>query len=76
METFSPLELKFSEKAISHFASSLKNNGKSDGVRIGVRKAGVLALSTFLSLSTLTKLALMILFLKKVSARSMLIQKA
>ena len=39
METFSPLELKFSEKAISHFASSLKNNGKSDGVRIGVRKA-------------------------------------
>jgi iron-sulfur cluster assembly protein len=40
METFSPLELRFSEKAKSHFASSLKSNGKSDGVRIGVRKAG------------------------------------
>ena len=40
METFSPQELRFSEKALLHFASSLKNNGKSDGVRIGVRKAG------------------------------------
>ena len=40
MQTFSTQELKFSEKAILHFASSLKNNGKSDGVRIGVRKAG------------------------------------
>jgi iron-sulfur cluster assembly protein len=40
MQTFSPQELKFSEKAILHFSSSLKNNGKSDGVRIGVRKAG------------------------------------
>ena len=40
MDTFSPLELRFSEKAILHFATSLKNNGKSDGVRIGVRKAG------------------------------------
>ena len=40
METFSPQELRFSEKALLHVASSLKNNGKSDGVRIGVRKAG------------------------------------
>jgi len=40
MDTFSPLELRFSEKAILHFATSLKNNEKSDGVRIGVRKAG------------------------------------
>ena len=40
MDKFSPQELKFSEKAILHFASSLKSNAKSDGVRIGVRKAG------------------------------------
>ena len=40
MEKFSPQELRFSEKAILHFSSSLKNQGKSDGVRIGVRKAG------------------------------------
>ena len=40
MEKFSPQELRFSEKAILHFTSSLKNNGNSDGVRIGVRKAG------------------------------------
>ena len=40
MEKFSPQELRFSEKAILHFTSSLKKNGKSDGVRIGVRKAG------------------------------------
>ena len=50
METFSPQELRFSEKALLHFASSLKNNGKSDGVRIGVRKADALDLNTFLSL--------------------------
>ena len=40
MQKFSPDELRFSEKAILHFTSSLKNNGKSAGVRIGVRKAG------------------------------------
>ena len=40
MDKFSPKELKFSEKAILHFTSSLKSNAKSDGVRIGVRKAG------------------------------------
>jgi len=40
MDKFSPQELKFSEKAILHFTSSLKNNAKSEGVRIGVRKAG------------------------------------
>ena len=40
MEKFSPQELRFSEKAILHFSSSLKNQCKSDGVRIGVRKAG------------------------------------
>ena len=40
MEKFSPQELRFSKKAIVHLAISLKDNGKSDGVRIGVRKAG------------------------------------
>ena len=40
METFSPQELRFSEKAILHFSSTLKKHGKSDGVRVGVRKAG------------------------------------
>ena len=40
METFTPQELRFSKKAILHFSTSLKSNGKSDGVRIGVRKAG------------------------------------
>ena len=40
METFSPQELRFSEKAILHFSSSLKKHGESDGVRVGVRKAG------------------------------------
>ena len=40
MEKFSSKELRFSEKAISHFRSSLINNSESDGIRIGVRKAG------------------------------------
>jgi|TARA_B110000003_G_scaffold251777_1_gene265789 iron-sulfur cluster assembly protein len=40
MEKFSSKELRFSERAISHFSSSLSNNVSSDGIRIGVRKAG------------------------------------
>jgi len=40
MEKFSPQELNFSEKAISHFTSSLRNRGKGHGVRIGVKEAG------------------------------------
>ena len=40
MEKFSSKELRFSDRAISHFSTSLSNNGEGDGIRIGVRKAG------------------------------------
>ena len=40
MKTFSSSDLNFSDEAIAHFASSLKNRGKGEGVKIGVRKAG------------------------------------
>ena len=40
METFSPSEINFSEKAIEHFRSRLNSRGKGLGIRIGVRKAG------------------------------------
>ena len=40
METFSPSEINFSEKAIDHFRSSLNSRCKGLGIRIGVRKAG------------------------------------
>jgi len=40
MKSFSPTELNFSDKAISHFLSSLESRGKGLGVQIGVRKAG------------------------------------
>ena len=40
MEKFSPEELKFSDKAISHFISSIKIRGKGKGIRIGVKKSG------------------------------------
>ena len=40
MKSFSPAELNFSDKAISHFLSSLESRGKGLGVQIGVRKAG------------------------------------
>ena len=40
MEKFSSKELRFSERAISHFSSSLSNNVSSDAIRIGVKKAG------------------------------------
>lgn len=40
IEKFSSQELNFSEKAISHFTSSLRNRGKGHGVRIGVKEAG------------------------------------
>jgi iron-sulfur cluster assembly protein len=40
MEKFSSEELKFSDKAISHFTSSIQSRGKGQGVRIGVKKAG------------------------------------
>jgi iron-sulfur cluster assembly protein len=76
MDTFSPLELRFSEKAILHFAASLKNNGKSDGVRIGVRKAGCSGFEYFFEFVETEQAELMTSFLKKVSARSLLIQKA
>ena len=56
MEKFSPHELRFSEKAILHFTSSLKNNGNSDGVRIGVRKAGCSGFENFFEFVN-TKLA-------------------
>ena len=40
MKTFSSSDLNFSDEAIAHFESSLKNRGKGEGVKIGVRKAG------------------------------------
>ena len=40
MKSFSPTELNFSDKAVSHFHSSLKSRGKGLGVQIGVKKAG------------------------------------
>ena len=40
MKSFSPTELNFSDKAVSHFHSSLKSRGKGLGIQIGVKKAG------------------------------------
>ncbi len=40
MEIFSSSDLNFSDEAIAHFASSLENRGKGEGIKIGVRKAG------------------------------------
>ncbi|MDA7796812.1 iron-sulfur cluster assembly accessory protein [Gammaproteobacteria bacterium] len=40
MEKFSPEVLTFSDKAIAHFLSSIKNRSGAHGVRIGVKKAG------------------------------------
>ena len=40
MEIFSPSDLNFSDEAIAHFASSLENRGKGEGIKIGVKKAG------------------------------------
>ena len=40
MEKFSAEILKFSDKAVAHFLSSIQNRSKGHGVRIGVRKAG------------------------------------
>ena len=40
MEKFSAEVLKFSDKAVAHFLSSIQNRGKGHGVRIGVKKAG------------------------------------
>ena len=40
MKVFSSSDLNFSDEAINHFISSLKNRGKGEGIKIGVRKAG------------------------------------
>ena len=40
MEVFSSTDLNFSDSAIDHFLSSLKNRGKGAGIKIGVKKAG------------------------------------
>jgi iron-sulfur cluster assembly protein len=40
MESFSSTDLNFSDKAISHFLTSLDSRGKGLGIKIGVRKAG------------------------------------
>ena len=40
MQVFSPSDLNFSEEAIAHFSSSLKNRGKGLGIKIGIKKAG------------------------------------
>jgi iron-sulfur cluster assembly protein len=40
MESFSSTDLNFSDKAITHFLSSLDLRGKGIGIQIGVRKAG------------------------------------
>ena len=40
METFSPSDLNFSDKAIDHFRSCLHSRGKGLGIKIGIRKAG------------------------------------
>ena len=40
MQVFSSTDLNFSDSAIDHFLSSLKNRGKGVGIKIGVKKAG------------------------------------
>ena len=76
MDKFSPKELKFSEKAILHFTSSLKSNAKSDGVRIGVRKAGCSGFEYFFEFVETKLDNSNDSFLMKASAKSMLIKKA
>ena len=75
MDKFSPQELKFSEKAILHFTSSLKSNAKSDGVRIGVRKAGCSGFEYFFEFVEKKLDDQMTLFLMKATAKSLLIKK-
>ena len=40
MQVFSSTDLNFSDSAINHFLSSLKNRGEGIGIKIGVKKAG------------------------------------
>ena len=40
MKTFSPLDLNFSESAITHFKKALKQRGKGEGIKLGIKKAG------------------------------------
>jgi len=40
MQVFSSTDLNFSDSAIDHFLSSLKNRGNGVGIKIGVKKAG------------------------------------
>ena len=40
MQVFSSRDLNFSDSAIDHFLSNLKNRGEGVGIKIGVKKAG------------------------------------
>lgn len=40
METFNPKELSFTDSAIKHFQTSLKERGRGNGIKIGVKEAG------------------------------------
>ena len=40
METFTASDLNFSNRAIAHFNKVLKDRGRGEGVRLGIKKAG------------------------------------
>ena len=40
METFSALDLNFSDSALAHFSKVLKERGRGKGIRLGIKKAG------------------------------------
>ena len=40
METFTASDLNFSNSAIAHFNKVLKDRGRGEGVRLGIKKAG------------------------------------
>ena len=40
METFNSSDLNFSESAISHFQNILKQRGRGEGIKLGIKEAG------------------------------------
>ncbi len=40
METFNSSDLNFSESAISHFKNILKQRGRGEGIKLGIKEAG------------------------------------
>ena len=40
METFNSTDLNFSNSAISHFKNVLKQRGKGEGIKLGIKEAG------------------------------------